>query len=44
VYVGFFAAVSILFGRFVFRETVPATTWLGLAFILIGGLILQLGR
>ena len=42
--VGFFAATSILFGRFVFQETVPTTTWLGLALILAGGFVLQLGR
>jgi small multidrug resistance family-3 protein len=44
VYVGFFALVSILCGRFVFRETVPPSTWLGLALILAGGLIIQFGR
>ena len=44
VYVGFFAVVSILVGRFAFRESVPATTWCGLALIVIGGLIIQLGR
>jgi len=44
VYVGFFAALSILFGRFVFREPVPAATWLGLALIILGGLIIQLSH
>jgi small multidrug resistance family-3 protein len=44
VYIGFFAAASILVGRLVFSEHVPATTWLGLALILCGGLIIQLGR
>jgi drug/metabolite transporter superfamily protein YnfA len=44
VYVGFFAMVSILFGRFVLRETVPPSTWIGLALILTWGLIIQFGR
>jgi drug/metabolite transporter superfamily protein YnfA len=44
VYVGFMALMSILCGRFVFRETVPASTWIGLALILAGGLIIQFGR
>jgi drug/metabolite transporter superfamily protein YnfA len=44
VYVGFFATVSILIGRLAFKEQVPATTWWGLALIVIGGLIIQSGR
>ncbi len=44
VYVGFFALVSILCGRFVFRETVPGSTWIGLGLILAGGLVIQFGR
>ena len=36
VYVGFFAAVSILFGRFALRENIPASTWCGLALIVLG--------
>ena len=43
VYIGFFAAVSVLFGRFVFREEIPASTWLGLAIIIFGGLVIQFG-
>jgi small multidrug resistance family-3 protein len=43
VYIAFFAVVSILAGHFVFRETIPATTWLGLAVIIIGGAVIQLG-
>ncbi len=43
VYVAVFAAVSILFGRFVFRETIPAATWVGLFVILCGGAIIQFG-
>jgi small multidrug resistance family-3 protein len=44
VYVGIFAALSVLFGRFVFRETIPGTTWWGLALIILGGLIIQFGH
>ena len=44
VYVAVFALVSILFGRFVFDETVPASTWIGLSVILAGGMIIQFGN
>ena len=44
VYICFFAAISILAGRFVFKETVPISTWLGLALIIAGGAIIQVGR
>ncbi|MFI5181914.1 MAG: hypothetical protein ACHQPI_11020 [Thermoanaerobaculia bacterium] len=43
VYVAVFAAVSVLFGRFIFRETVPASTWIGVAMIILGGLVIQFG-
>jgi drug/metabolite transporter superfamily protein YnfA len=43
-YVGVFAIVSVLAGRFLFRDAVPASTWLGLAVILGGSLIIHLGR
>ena len=43
VYVAVFALVSVLFGRFVFRETIPASTWAGIAIIVLGGLVIQLG-
>jgi drug/metabolite transporter superfamily protein YnfA len=43
VYVGFFAAAGVLLGRFGFREGVPATTWIGLGLIILGGVIVQLG-
>jgi drug/metabolite transporter superfamily protein YnfA len=42
-YVGFFAIVSVSFGRFVFKEQVPTSTWLGLGVVLAGSLIIQLG-
>ena len=44
VYVAVFALVSILFGRFMFREPIPATTWLGLCLIMCGGMIIQFGN
>jgi drug/metabolite transporter superfamily protein YnfA len=42
-YVGFFAVVSVCAGRFVFHDTVPPTTWVGLAVILTGSLIIHVG-
>jgi small multidrug resistance family-3 protein len=41
VYVALFALISILFGRFVFKETIPAATWIGLMVIIGGGMIIQ---
>jgi small multidrug resistance family-3 protein len=43
VYVGFFALMSVLFGRFVLREEIPLSTWFGLGLILFGGLVIQFG-
>ena len=43
VYVAIFAVVSILFGRFIFSETIPLSTWLGLGLIVFGGLVIQFG-
>ncbi|MGD0232677.1 MAG: hypothetical protein ABSC19_20375 [Syntrophorhabdales bacterium] len=43
VYVSVFALVSVLFGCFVFREKVSTATWVGLATILAGGVIIQFG-
>ncbi len=43
-YVAFFAVVSVLFGRLVFAEVVPISTWIGLAVIVLGSFIIQLGR
>jgi drug/metabolite transporter superfamily protein YnfA len=43
VYVAVFALVSVLIGRFWFREAVPASTWVGLGLILLGGLVIQVG-
>jgi drug/metabolite transporter (DMT)-like permease len=38
-----FALFGVLFGKFLFREQIQLTTWLGLAVIIVGGLIIQLG-
>jgi len=43
VYVSFFALVSVLSGALFFREIVPASTWIGLGVIMLGGLIIQFG-
>ncbi len=42
VYVAVFAVVSVLVGRLLFGESVPAATWVGLAIIVSGGLVIQL--
>jgi small multidrug resistance family-3 protein len=43
-YVGIFAVVSVLVGRIAFQDHVPASTWAGLAVILCGSLIIQIGQ
>ncbi len=43
-YVAFFAVVSVLFGKIAFGETIPASTWVGLAVIVAGSAIIQVGR
>jgi len=43
VYVAFFALVSVLCGRYIFRDAIPASTWLGLSLIIVGGLVIQFG-
>ena len=44
VYVGFFALVSVLFGWIVFHEKIPRSTWLGLALIMAGCMVVQFGQ
>lgn len=44
VYVAVFAVVSVLAGRFVFKEVVPVSTWVGLAIIVAGGAVIQTGH
>ena len=43
VYVAIFALVSVLFGRFAFRESIPGATRIGLLVIVAGALIIQFG-
>jgi multidrug transporter EmrE-like cation transporter len=43
VYVAFFALVSVLVGRFYFKEVISLSTWCGLALIIAGGLVIQFG-
>ena len=42
-YVGIFAVVSVLVGRFFFGDQVPVSTWLGLLVVLGGSLIIHFG-
>ncbi len=42
-YVGVFAVVSVVVGRVVFEEHIPSSTWAGLAVVLVGCVIIQLG-
>lgn len=44
VYVAIFAMISILFGKFVFEENIPPSTWIGLTVIVCGGMIIQFGN
>jgi drug/metabolite transporter superfamily protein YnfA len=44
VYVAVFALLSALTGQVVFREVIPQSTWMGLTFIVVGGLIIQFGK
>ena len=44
VYIAVFALVSVLFGRFVFRESIPSSTWIGLIVIISGAMIVQFGN
>jgi drug/metabolite transporter superfamily protein YnfA len=43
VYVAVFALVSVLFGKLVFAEIVPVSTWVGLGLIVAGGAVIQFG-
>jgi len=44
VYVAVFAAVSLLWGRFLFKEDVPVSSWAGLVLIAAGGLVIYFGQ
>lgn len=41
VYVGVFALLSILFGRYLFHETIPIGVWVGVGIILVGSAVIQ---
>jgi drug/metabolite transporter superfamily protein YnfA len=43
-YVGIFAIVSVVIGRLMFNDQVPVSTWIGLAVILFGSMIIHVGR
>ena len=43
VYIALFALTSIVYGRFVFQESIPMSTWVGAACIVVGGLVIQYG-
>ena len=43
VYVGLFALVSVVFGKVLFQEAIPNSTWLGLVVVLAGSAIIQWG-
>ncbi len=42
-YVAFFAIVSVVFGKLMFRENIPFSTMVGLVVILAGSAIIQFG-
>ena len=44
VYVGAFALISVFTGKMIFREQVPFYVWVGLSFVIVGGLIIQFGK
>ena len=44
VYVAVFAVVSVLWGHFLFKESVSVSTWIGLGLVVAGGLVIQLGQ
>ena len=43
IYVAAFAVTSVLAGKFYFGEAIPPATWIGLAIIIVGGLVIQFG-
>ena len=42
-YVGFFALVSVACGWLLFNDSIATTTWVGLAVVMLGSLIMQFG-
>ena len=43
VYIAFFAAITIVGSRVIFKESIPLSTWVGMAVIVVGGMIIQFG-
>ena len=43
IYVAVFAVISILFARYFFQESISTATWVGMAIIVICGLVIQFG-
>jgi drug/metabolite transporter superfamily protein YnfA len=43
-YVGVFAVVSVIIGRWMFKDQIPVSTWIGLAIILAGSMVIHVGR
>jgi small multidrug resistance family-3 protein len=43
-YVGIFAVVSVIIGRLMFKDQIPVSTWIGLAIILAGSMVIHVGR
>ena len=43
-YVGIFAVVSVIIGRWMFKDQIPVSTWIGLAIILAGSMVIHVGR
>jgi len=43
-YVGIFAIVSVIIGRWMFKDQIPVSTWIGLAIILAGSMVIVVGR
>jgi multidrug transporter EmrE-like cation transporter len=41
VYVAFFAVISVLVGRLIFKETISTSAWIGLLLIVVGGMVIQ---
>jgi drug/metabolite transporter superfamily protein YnfA len=44
VYIAFFAVMTIVVSRVLLREDVSTATWVGMAVIVCGGLIIQFGQ
>jgi small multidrug resistance family-3 protein len=43
-YVGIFAVLSVIIGRWMFKDQKPVSTWIGLAIILAWSMVIHLGR